>query len=271
MIGFEAENVDAVRCDRVVCVAKMGDLRVKAFQAFFGKDGDLFVTFPYFRHREGILCVSSLPGNGETQTIVNLEQRGKVTSHRVKYSHHVSGRAHFSQTGKIRTEICRQSVPLNAQHGHIFSLQVQGLRALESLNLGKQRANSSRRTTIEFEVPQSDGIKFVGRWFDISRMRFSNHAPTIGPVLSVSDPDGVIMEGCLIASPYLNTKHYLLVTVVPIQKLGLEPELFVFCGGFDPPEIMADVTRNAECLMFKYPIHDADAVMQRIGSVDFVP
>jgi hypothetical protein len=63
---------------------------------FFGKDGDLFVTFPYFRHREGILSICRLQANGENQTTVNLEQGGKVTSHRVKYSHHLSGRAHFS-------------------------------------------------------------------------------------------------------------------------------------------------------------------------------
>lgn len=269
--GFQAANVDAVGSDRVVCVAKMGTLRAKAFQVFFGKDGSLFVSFPYFRHREGILSVSRLPANGEKQTTVHLEQGGKVTSHRIKYSHHPSGRANFSQTGKIRTEIFRQSVSLDIQHGHIFSLQIQGLQALESPDSGKQKKNSNRRTTIEFEVPQSDAIKFVARWFDATRMRFSNPTPTIGPWIWGADPDGTTTLGCLIANPYLNARHVLLITLVPSPRLGSEPEIFIFSGGFDPQEIMTDATKDAECLMFKYPVEDVEAVKQRIGSVDYMP
>ena len=98
MLGFQAGNVDAIRSGRVVCVVTAGDLRVKAFQIVFGGDGSLFITFPYFRHRTGILSVSTTLPRAQRRSQVNLEQGGKVTSHLVKYSHHPDGRAHFSQS-----------------------------------------------------------------------------------------------------------------------------------------------------------------------------
>jgi hypothetical protein len=100
-MSFQAPNIDAFRCKRVVCVVRNADLRVKAFQIIFNWDGSLLVAFPYFRHRTGILSASAISATGTRQSEVNLEQDGKVTSHRVKYSHHADGRAHFSQDGKI--------------------------------------------------------------------------------------------------------------------------------------------------------------------------
>src|ERR1700674_3786546 len=95
MQGFQAGSVNAIRSGRLVCVVTAGDLRVKASQIVFGGDGSLFITFPYFRHRTGILSSSSIPATGTRESQVNLEHGGKVTSHLVKYCHHTDGRAHF--------------------------------------------------------------------------------------------------------------------------------------------------------------------------------
>ena len=91
MQGYQAQNVDAIRAERVVCTIRAGQLRVKAFQIIFHKDGSFFISFPYFRHRTGLLSISSIPANGSRESQVNLEYGGKVTSHLVKYSHHVGG------------------------------------------------------------------------------------------------------------------------------------------------------------------------------------
>ena len=61
MQGFQPGNIDAIRSERIVCVVKDAGLRVKAFQIVFGADGSLFITFPYFRHRTGLLSSSSIP------------------------------------------------------------------------------------------------------------------------------------------------------------------------------------------------------------------
>ena len=270
MSGFQAGNIDAIRSDRVVCVVKAGNPRVKAFQVLFGKEGSLFITFPYFRHRTGILCKSAIPANGARQSQVNLEHGGKVTSHFVKYSHHPDGRAHFSQDRKIVTAIKRQSIALDTQHGHLFSLLIQGLGALDVADAVKDAGTSPKRSVIDFQVEPSEAIKFVGRWFDVSRMRFSNPTPTIGPTLVTVDPDGAHRNACLLASPHANAKHVLALTCEAIPNLGPGPEVFMFYGGFDPAETMMDPAKEAGFLAFLYPLSEAEKVRDRLGSVDYI-
>jgi hypothetical protein len=141
MEGFQVKAVTAVRSRRVVGVVKVSALRAKAFQIGFDKDGSLFIHFPYFQHRTGILSSSEIPATGERKADVNIEHGGKVTSHRVKYSHHPDGRAHFSQDQKIFTAIKRQSLALDTQNGHMFTLYVQGLHALDVAKTAKDGSN----------------------------------------------------------------------------------------------------------------------------------
>jgi hypothetical protein len=271
MGGFQAGNIDAIRSERIVCVVKDVGLRVKTFQIVFGADGSLFITFPYFRHRTGILSASSIPGTGTRESQVNLEHGGKVTSHLVKYSHHTDGRAHFSQTGKIMTEIKRQSIALDQQHGHIFSLLIQGLSALDAAHPTKDSMTSTARAIVEFTVNSPEAIKIVGRWFDVNKMRFNHPTPTIGPVLVTMDPDGIQRSACLVASLNANARHVLAIACEHIPRLSPDPEMFMFYGGFDPVEIMHDTNREAGFLAFVYPISEADKMRGRLGSVDYTP
>jgi hypothetical protein len=271
MRGFQAGNIDAIRSERVVCTITAGDLRVKAFQVVFSGDGSLYVAFPYFRHRSGILCASHVPASGARESQVNLEYGGKVTSHLAKYSHHASGEALFSQTGRIITAIRRQSIALDKQQGHIFSLLVQGLHALEAAHPEKDAITSSQRAIVDFALEAPEAVKFVGRWFDVDRMRFSSPTPTIGPTLPMADPDGRQINACMIASPVENTRHVLAITCEPVPKLGPAPEIFLFYGGFDPAEIMNDLTKEAGFLCFLYPVSEVDNLRRRLGTVDYIP
>jgi hypothetical protein len=271
MQGFQAVNINAVRSDRVTCTVKMGDLNVKAFQILFGKDGSLFITFPYCRHTTGILSSSTIPASGNMTNDVNVESGGKVSSHLVKYSHHLDGRAHFSQDGKIYTAIKRQSVALATQNGHLFSLLVQGLAALEPVDPIKDLNKPPKKSVIEFAVNASDSVKFVGSWYNVDTLRFPVPTPTIGPILNTCDPDGVTKEGCIVASPRVNARHVLLLTCEPIPSLGPDPEIFCFYGGFDPPHIMNDLNTEAGFLTFRYPIEDEAQLRTKIGTVDYTP
>ncbi len=271
MNGFQAGNIDAIRCERTVCVVKAGDLRAKAFQIVFGRDGSLFITFPYFKHRVGLLSSAVISATGARQSQVNLEKGGKVTSHLVKYSHHTDGTAHFSQTGKIVTAVKRQSIALDKQHGHIFSLLIQGAHALDVADPVKDRGMSPKRTVVDFQVEPSEAIKFVGLWFDVNKLPFNNPTPTTGPMLLTMGRDGVQRNACLFASPHANARHVLSITCEKIEKLGPEREVFVFYGGFDPPEMMTDPQKEAGFLAFRYPLSEADKMRERVGSVDYVP
>jgi hypothetical protein len=272
MPGFQPKNVSAIRANVIVCVAKVGDLRAKAFQIFFGKDESLFVSFPYFRHRIGILSSSAIPGDGERESDVSMERGGKVTSHRVKYSHHPSGQAHFSQTDKIRTEIKRQSSRLDTLNGHIFSLLIQGLGSLAAADAIKDRRTSSKRTLIDFCIdPQPEAIKFVGRWYDVNSLRVSDPESSIGPAIPMVDSRNNKIDSMLLASPHADARHVLAISCVPVPRLGPDPEIFMFYGGFDSGEVMTDPHRQAGFLAFRYPLSEAKNARERLGSVDYFP
>jgi hypothetical protein len=273
MQGFQAKTVAAIRSERVVCVVKTEELRAKAFQIGFQKDGSLFIHFPYFQYRTGILSSSEIPATGAHQANVNLEYRGKVTSHLVKYSHHPDGRAHFSQDGKIITSIKRQSIALGKQNGHLFSLYIQGLRALDVADPRKDAEGvSAKRSVIDFQIPRTaEAIKFVGRWLDIVKLRVSEPNATVGPRHAFVDPDGGRTDGILTASSHPNPTHVLAITCVAIPRLGQASEVFLFHGGFDAPETMTDPSKVAGFLAFLYPVSEADRLRDRLESVDYAP
>jgi hypothetical protein len=123
----------------------------------------------------GILSSSEIPATGERKADVNIEHGGKVTSHRVKYSHHPDDRAHLTQDGKMFTAIKRQSISLGTQNGHVFTLYVQVLHALDIAKTVKDAQGiSASRSVIDLEIePAPVAIKFDGRWLDINRLRVS--------------------------------------------------------------------------------------------------
>jgi hypothetical protein len=130
---------------------------------------------------------------------------------------------------------------------------------------------STKRAAIEFAMEPPEAVKFVGRWFDVNAIRFSNPTPTIGPVVSGLDPDGNRTDQIFTASRYANARHVLAISCVPIASLGPEPEVFLFYGGFSSPEIMTDPTKEAGFLAFLYPVVDSEKLRERLGSLDFVP
>ena len=237
---------------------------------FWGQDGSLFVNFPYCRNRIGLLSSSAIPANGSQETEVNLESGGKIASHLAKYSHHRDGRAHFSQDGKIFTAIKRQSVALDIQSGHIFSLYIQGLNALDQVDESKDLVPSPKRALVNFEVKPSEAVKIVGRWYDVTSLDIHTSEDTVGPAIPTTDGDGVWRNGRLISSPHPNETHVLVLTCHEIGSFGTPAEVFQFCGGFDPPEIMTDPTKEAGFLMFTYPVVGAEELRKRVGSVDYI-
>src|SRR4051812_42224364 len=220
-------ELTAFRSERVIITIQRGAIRYKVLQVFFGRDGSLFVNFPYFRHREGILGAATLPADAPATTAVNVVHCGKVASHLVKYSHHPDGRAHFSQDGKVRTEIKRQSVRLDEHGGHIFSVLIQGLPAFRT-DVSVDIPPTPKRATINFDMNSVaeaplDTFKIVGRWFNIADMQYSGVVQgKIGPIVPTQQPDGRQLNDFAIASPSENVQHFLLLTCESIASLGPE-------------------------------------------------
>jgi hypothetical protein len=258
--------------ERVVVTVTADGHRRKICQIVFGKDGSLYLTFPYFKHTEGLLAEVRVAGPPGGQTLIDLAEKGKVASHLVKYSHHPSGEALFSQHGKVKTVVRRQSVPLAEQQGHIFTLIVQGLRAFESLGTAKENATASKRTTLTFEVKDRfpKALRIIGRWYWIEDLPVEPRPAVFGPQIQAVDPDGITHNAFIVGNPH-DLKHVLILTCVPQGSISPARELMMFIGGFDPPARIKKSRKPTGFLAFLYPAENYEELKQRLGSIDYTP
>jgi hypothetical protein len=86
-----------------------------------------------------------------------------TTTHRIKYVHHVDGRAHFSQDRKIYTRIVNQARRLDEDIPHMFTMSLQGIDQFAPLVGVKTRYTPSRFTLDGYQdYPR---LRITGRWF----------------------------------------------------------------------------------------------------------
>jgi hypothetical protein len=209
---------------------------------------------------------------GQATGEVSLVERGKCASHKVKYTHHPDGRAHFSQDGKIYTKILRQSVPLKSIEGHVFTVQAAGLHEFQPATRRKDLAEpTASRVNLPFELgselPQA--IKIVGRLYDAATLE-TRIVGVVGPSVPVKDAFGQL-SAFLVGNPcpaLANMILFVTCQILPPQKpwSGL-----IFQGGFDPSSHFDDVSHSASFLALSYPIEDFDDLEVRLGSADYEP
>jgi hypothetical protein len=234
--GRPITEVKAFQSQQIVLTVNADQHRHKVLQILFGKDGSLYVTFPYFAHTDGILAEVNVTGRPGSTSQIDLANAGKVASHLVKYSHHPDGQAHFSQDGKVRTVIRRQSVLLYEQQGHIFTVLIQGLRAFEAVAVSKENKISAKRTTLTFQIGDRfpKAVRIVGRWYWIEDLNFDPRPAGVGPVVRAIEADGSERNAFILANPK-DPKHVLLLTCIPQDAISTGHDAMMFMGGFDPP------------------------------------
>jgi len=259
--------------ERYIVTVQVEQDAFKIFQVFFNKkDGSLHLSFPYFSHKEGILSEIKIPGGTTIPTDLSLIPGGKATKHQVHYSHHVDGHAHFSENKKIYTKIRKKSVPLKSQSGHIFTVQIWRVPSFDKITKEKDKISTNNRTIITFEFKEMPiALKFVGMWYS-TRVARKNYSGSLGngPKFRFMSPDRRIREGLALVNPFLDDgESYALVLYC--EKIPSEDttEALTFIGGFDPPEIVNDHSRDTTALSLMYPAGDIDNLIKQIGSVDF--
>lgn len=266
------------RSERYVVTITSASGRYKILQVMFGKkDGSLYVNFPYFVNREGLVSLVHFPGNIKLPTSLSLEPGGKATSHLVKYSHHPTGTAHFSQDGKVLSVVRRLSVPLNEAEGHIFTTMFQGLKYFELTDPVKDMGHTKKRTTLNFsfEDTEPEAIKIVGRWYHLSNLakRVQGALTFTGPLIPCQTPEGKKYWAFLLGHPYNveNKDYVLMLTCEAVPTLDKDEEsALTFIGGFDRPEIVNDRSVDTTFLAFSYPIQNREELEQKLGSIDFI-
>ncbi len=231
------------------------------------------VTFPYFSNSKGLLSRLTFPAGKVSTPTISLLPEGKVTSHLVKYSHPLDGRAHFSGDGKIVTSIKNQSKRLDVSHGHMFTIQMQGIEEFE-LNEGNKKF-SDKRIDLDFEFKEGapEALKFVGWWFKAMELKGTvNENLPKQPHFAFREPDGSFKEiGFVISPPEQSplSEYVMLVSCQPIPKLNeLENSQFSFIGGFDEVNKLDEDMHFLGCI---YPADNYEGLLKAIGSADFTP
>ncbi|MBI3166525.1 MAG: hypothetical protein HYZ24_17705 [Chloroflexi bacterium] len=259
--------------ERYIVTVEVAKEAYKIFQIFFNKkDGSLHLGFPYFSHKEGILSEAKISGGTTFPNELSLIPGGKATKHQVHYSHHVDGHAHFAENKKIYTKIRKKSVPLKSKSGHIFTVQIWGIPSFEKIAKEKDKISTNNRTILTFEFKEMPlAIKFVGMWYS-TRLARKNYSGPLGngPKFPFMSPDGKIKEGLALVDPFLEDgEEYALVLYCEIVPSEDTQEALTFIGGFDPPEIVHNHSRDTTVLSLMYPAGNIDELIKQIGSIDF--
>ena len=268
--------VESHRSERYVIAVETASHRSKVFQIMFQKrDGSLFVNFPYYEHSEGIVSLMTWTPENPPPADLSLEPGGKITSHLVKYSHHPSGRAHFSQDGKVFTAIKKQSVPINEVEGHEFTIQLQGLGSFQKLEPENEIAPpSAKRTTLKFSFgnEEPEAVKFVGFWYSQQAISKLLTSGVVGKMMILNAPNGKVYRAFICSSPpgHAGDERILALSCEGIPRLDKDEETaLTFIGGFDRREIVNNLTATTSFLALSYPVANPDELITKIGSIDF--
>ena len=263
--------ITPLRARRFIIAFNAGAQTHKLFQVFFSRrDGSLHVNFPYYQHQYGMASVVEIEGAPNSVTVGD---KGKYTSHRVKYSHHPDGRAHFSQDGRVRSNVRRQAVPLEEIAGHIFTVQLQGINEFDVLS---SRRMSSGSKLVRFgDASEPPGLKFIGWWYPRNTLDTANPNRDSGPRTLFQKGTGQMVSGVALAPPtgWSNDDALCLVTCEAVPRVThTQPSILTFMGGFDTMEVADDYSQILGFLCLIYPVDEEkyDEIVQRRGTIDFV-
>lgn len=246
-------------------VAKTADVLRRIAKIKFSRDGSIYVFFPGFSRTEGIVCRAHLKAGSPAQTDLDLTENGRVTAHLVKYAHHPDGEAHFSQDGKVKTEVRRKSVPLVDQQGHLFTIQVQNIESFKVLP-------KPRREQLTLELPENvRALKITGWRHRFSDLKLPEGEAVAGVPRGIQTADGVTRVGLFVAPPegeaFDDTVLFLAVEEIPWLSADKAPHL-IFLGGFDTTAVALNHSIDTEFLAFAYPCTNHEELRERIGSID---
>jgi hypothetical protein len=265
-------NINVYSAKRYVIGIRTSISSKKLFQIVFAKDGSLFVTFPYYCAGAGRLGLVELNPNLEYPTSLDIGKNFLATVHYVKYSHHPTGRAHFSLSGKTSSKIGKQSVPLTDVNGHLFTVMIQGFNCFNAITT-KDKGDKDRGVVIfSFDDVPVKATKFLGMLYPERTIKRIVRHHNESAWMKVVAPDGSIRIGLLLDTPILRgqERYFLMLTAESIETICAQQEVFIsLLGGFDAPSISLEHQHSTSFLMFIYPNNaDFRALVQQFGTID---
>ena len=258
---------------RATVIAGTRDELHQLCQIQFDPAGHIFVHFPYLGETPGLLReVERGPIGMRT---VDMTDGGKLVSTHVKFAHKLDGRVHFSQDGKVRTTVVRESVRLDGPLGRIFELTAFHPRGFQPLNQAKKG-----RVYLPFISPEGlpDALFVYAEWRRTGGIEQSFDRPdgVAGPIAGLLDRrTGIQAPRIFYGPPSPDPHHLLVVTCLPVEPpQGVSDSGMVLRGGFDPHELPpgtppSDAQLPTGWLSFLYPVKLSGALRERVEDIDY--
>jgi len=262
-------RLNAYIAERYVIAVRTTSGSRKLFQIVPSKsDGSLYITFPYYKHGGGQMGEVQLAANETYPSGLTVGDGFSVSTHYVKYSHHPSGLAQFSLSGKVRSSVRKASVPLSDASGHLFTFMVQGLDKFDVKE--PEEKGKLKRGLVEFglDCDESQSLKFVGHYYSERELAARTTFNSDMPWMLAVKPDGSRVMALALATTYFHNgeRRYLMLSAERVQQITKSQEVFMcFMGGFDPPDVAFNHSVPSTFLMFIYPI---DAEKSTLASID---
>jgi hypothetical protein len=241
----------------VVLLVRVVRTHYKVARITFGKDGSIYVQFPYCIEKSGWIGELPINADHEGPQTYSLTEHGEYVVTDVKFSHHRSGIAQFSKSGVELPDTRRQSFPLNGPIGHVFNLQVFQPHRFTVLEKPSPKA---KYLALDFPDDRPASVSWRAEW-----RRKDSIVSAIEP-LGDAGPKSIIKhkvtgaenETFFVGQPpgYPLREHILLVTGGPSNPpIGQTSPGMAFLGGWDPHEISAagEKPQLRGCLAFIYP------------------
>lgn len=235
---------------------------VKVCQVHFPRNGSILVTFPYQPDSPGVAArVEILP---EKMTYHLPDEFSRVTSHKIKYSHPIDGRAHFSGDGKIRALVWAEgAAALHGTVGHFFTLHIHGLRHFTTVNGGELRNPAIH--LMEFQTSIEPSLRLVGRFGTTDKFDVNQPGKS---VVRGRLPNGVEAD-LLVLAPEAGSPldgHAVFVQCIEEDAINSSRPFFVSLqAGFGPG--IDDPQAESSMLVLNYPATDLDSFQ----SMDWSP
>jgi hypothetical protein len=227
----------------------------------FGKDGSIYVQFPYCIQKSGWIGELPVPADPSATVTYSLRSHGSFVDTDVKFSHHRSGIALFSKTGLELPPTRRNSFRLDGPIGHLFRLQVSNPQDFAEL---KKIDKTVKYLALDFPDDGPTSISWRAEWRRKASLIANIQPPsgTAGPKTSVQHRvTGAVDEVLFLGQPpgYALRDHVLLLTGGPSPRpAGVTGSGMTFLGGWDEHEVQSadekPVLRGA--LAFVYPAHE---------------
>jgi hypothetical protein len=238
----------------------------KIARVTFGKDGSIYVQFPYCAEKQGWIGILPIDPSNDGPTTYKLSEHGSFVATDVKFAHHVSGEAHFSKTGDATIHPTRRvSWPLTGPLGHLFVLQV-----IEPERFARLENPDKRAKYLAVRMsPGATSISWHAEWRrkrDVEQ-NIQPAGDSAGPTTTVrsrrtGEENAVIFLGQ--PEEYGARDHVLMLTSgSPKVPSGFSGTGMTFLGGWDVHEVAntGDRPEVHGCLAFVYPVslRSADA------------